>query len=341
MPEDKNRKNPVEMKINSIMEISSYYACIFLSSLFILCAYPSYLIMKEYEKRDFKHNLHELIYVALGFSYSFLVLYLCQNRLINLFEPYFMETKKRKNEQKEGRKMRIANYLNGFLYYGSSSMFLFSQFYKTELCPQFMGGLMKDLEINPLKPYELTELQNFFYLFHLGHHIERLHYLVVTSKKSASFYSMFYHHILTILLIIISYSIFVGNYGFMIFFYYDTCEITLNLFRLFREFKLTKNFLAHFFAVLFYINWTITRIYAFSKDLLYALTVNIFFKKKHLPLSTLAFLFSCIYSLLALNVFWHYQITNALFLAFVKKSEKIPWEDTQIEIKKKDKTKSD
>lgn len=341
MAQEKVKKTPFEMKINKIMEISSFYTCIFLPILFLLSSYPTFLTLKEYAKNNYNHNLYEIIFVILGFSYSYSVLYICENYLINFLEPYFMEEKKRKNENKEGRKIRVANYLNGFLYYGSSTIFLFSQFYKTKLSPQFLGGSAENLDKFPFKPFQISTLQTFFYLFHLGHHIERLQHLIITSRKSASFYSMLYHHILTVLLIISSYLVFVGNYGFLIFFYYDTCEISLNFFRILREFKSTKGFLAHFFAIVFYVNWTVTRIYAFCKDLFFGFTIYIFFEEKfELHWTIIVFLYVCIFSLMILNVFWHYQITNALFLSLIKKSEKIPWEDTQIEIKRKKKSKT-
>ena len=279
---------------------------------FTFSVFSIYKYLEKFDKKNIPENFLEffdIFYIILGIFYPSLIYFITKKYLITFFQ--------------EEKRTKILFVIYELVFYIPSTIFLFSQFSFFEISSH--------TEKNYFSPYFLNFKQKAYYLFRLGHAIISIIKLLV-EKKNSQFQTYFFHHLLTIFLISESFLVFKGNFGFLIFFYFDSCEIFVHLARLCRMFKKTK-FLFEFFMVFFYLNWGITRVFFFFKDFVLILINNLVLNP-NVNFPCLVFFSFCILTLYLLNLFWYYQISKAIYLSFIKKSDKIPFED-ENEVEKK------
>lgn len=325
---EKPKKLPQEIKINKTVETISFYCTLFLFLTYII-SLPSIITRITEIQKTQNYQKINILYTLLGFLFSKFVLYLSKNFLIKIFESQIIPKFQRKNETHSDRKLRLGNFLGGALYYLTTTIILYTKLYGSDLCPVHLGGKMNTRGFDFL-PQKMTQFTNLFYFFHLGHHIERLHHLVKTSRESLSFYTMLFHHLITVLLIPLSYFCFLSHYGFAIFFLYDSCEIFINVARLCKELKFTSGFFTDLNFILFYVIWIFNRIYGFNKEVLFEFAFSMWRNFGKIDFFLMFILFLNLFSLSFLNFYWFCQISWAVFLKYARKT-RIPYEEGHVE----------
>ena len=135
--------------------------------------------------------------------------------------------------------------------------------------PKMLGGkldLMNHLFVNPRTP---LLFERFMYLFELGHHLERQHSYITSSKKQSSFYIMNLHHMLTIYMILYSFVTGMTKWGNVLLILNDMTDIVLNLGRLLNELQFWHKLPTALTFVLLLITWGTFRIYTFFTEFSY------------------------------------------------------------------------
>lgn len=86
---------------------------------------------------DFKPYLHDLGFILCGYFYSYLSLKIARIICKNV---EFRHNYERDGENEEGRHARISNYVNGIIFYTTTTLMVFYLFNKSEFQPKTLGG---------------------------------------------------------------------------------------------------------------------------------------------------------------------------------------------------------
>ncbi len=325
--EERDTGKLIETKVNSIMENMSFIFLIFIMTYFVLVV-PSLVRMYDFlNERNVTVHLSEYLWMAVGVLLSHLLHKLSTTVLINAWRPNIATTVVRQNETPEKRVQRLGGYIYSTIYYTISWVSLMYMTYDTIFCPPEFGGRLDITKSLSSWPYEVSYPIRLYYMLTLGHHIERLIHELVYNRKTTSFNTMTFHHVVTIMLIFLSFYCRHLMFGIPVLLTHDFNDIFLESSRFFRESKYP-----HMTSVLFLImmtSWFYTRIWIYSKYVLYGLVYNVF----NLTEFTRQFLFMQVFyipaliGLFVLNCFWFFQISRVFVWRFVKKDKCLPMED--------------
>lgn len=316
----------IETKVNNFMEKMSM---VFL--MFILIYFVSLLpSLREMTYFFFENNIvinfYEYLFLIPGAILSYSLYKLSTGYLIHKWKPYVSKEAVRQNETPDQRLHRLGDYLYKGIYDSVSwSTFMYLT-YGSIFVPHEMGGKLNIEKSLEMWPYEVGTPIRIYYMFALGHYFERLYY-EATNKRNSSYYTMFFHHLVTIFLIFLSFYTRHLMFGIPIMLFMDINDVFLNVARFFRESQFTN--LASTALVIMMVSWVYTRIYLYSKYILYGL----FFAVNHQTPYIRKFFFlnfffvPALVALFILNLIWFFQIIRVIIWRFVKKDKNLPYED--------------
>lgn len=143
------------------------------------------------------------------------------------------------------------------------------------------------------------------YMLTFGYHLERLFHQLINERLSANFYITMFHHVITLQLIFISFFLKYTMLGIPIMLLHDFSEIFLNSGRFFAETK--YDYATRASVMLLFLSWFYTRIWLFSKEVLYGivqcfLNYDLDFAKRYK--ATHLFFLVALFGLLFLNITW-------------------------------------
>lgn len=317
----------IETKVNSVMESMSFVFLIFIITYFVLII-PSLIRMYDFlNERNVIVQLSEYLYTPIGVVLSYLLYKFSTTTLINAWRPNISATVYRQNESPEQRVKRLGGYIYSSIYYTISWVSLLYMTYDTIFCPPEFGGRLDITQSLAIWPYEVSKPIRLYYMLTLGHHIERLIHELAHNRTTTSFNTMTFHHVVTIMLIFLSFYCRHLMFGIPVLLTHDFNDIFLNIGRFLRESHYVNT--ASFFVVIMTVSWWYTRIWIYSKHILYGLLYNALnlteFTRRFVFMQV--FFIPALFGLLILNLFWFFQICRVILWRFVKKEKMLPMED--------------
>ena len=317
----------IEAKVNGWMEKFSFVITIFIFIYFILIIPDIFEITNFFTKSNIEYSYLEFLLIIPSALFSFGLYKFTQCYLIKKWRPYISPIIVRQNETPEDRLHRLGEYVYKLIYDSFCYIILLNLSKDTIFAPPELGGTF-DIYSSTLKwPYEVKASIRIYYMIALGHYFERLSYEAIKNRNSNSFFTMIFHHMVTMMMIFLSYMTGHQMYGITVLLTHDLNDIFLNLSRLLRESVFPQ--FASFFFIILAGTWLYTRIYIFSKYVLYGLIYNVL----NLPPLIHRFLFlhyffiPALFALFVLNLFWLFQIIRVFLFRFVKKDKNLPFED--------------
>lgn len=317
----------IENKINSMMESVSFVLLIFISTYFVLII-PSLIEMHTFlSEQKIKVNLYEYLWTFAGALLSFSLYKISTTVFIRLWSPFISPVIVRQNETTEQRIHRLGDYIYKTVYYAWSWCTLMYMTYGSIFSPKELGGRLDIEKSVEVWPYEVRLSVRVFYMLTLGHHFERLTYELLHNKKASTFFTMTFHHLVTVMLIFLSFYTRHLMFGIPILLTHDFNDIFLNAARFWRESVFPTSSSVAFMIMM--ISWFYTRIFLYSKYILYGLLYNVLHLNEFVRRFFFVQLFfiPALLALFGLNLFWFFQIFRVFVWRFVKKDKNLPFED--------------
>jgi hypothetical protein len=320
---------PIEEKMNYVMEDVSKYLVLFVTIYIILILSQSPQINSYIIENGGSFDYSDLIWIFPGILMSWGLLQICTRYLAHLLKPYLTKVNYRESEDESQRLHRIGTSIMGIIYYVWSFVTLFYLSYGTEFLPTIYGGDMRLWDTHTTWPNKTSKAIKIVYLLGLGHHLERLISHMIESKHSKSFYTMNLHHVLTVYLISLSFFMNHFIFGVAVFLLHDLSDALLWASRLLRETIFERTTLFVFIAM--YFSWLATRVYAYIVEVVFQFFLLVSSPKKYFKAFYFShvFFFTSLSVLAALNVYWGFQIGKIAFSKFVKKQNSFAFEDTK------------
>lgn len=325
--EERDTGKLIETKVNSMMESMSFIFLIFIVTYFVLII-PSLVDMYDFLN---EHNvivqLSEYAWIVVGVVLSYLLYKFSTTVLINAWKPNISATIFRQNETPQQRVLRLGGYIYATIYYSLSWGSLLYMTHDTVFCPPEFGGHLDITKALSNWPYEVSKPIRLYYMFSLGHHIERLLHELAHNRKTTSFNTMTFHHVVTIMLIFLSFYCRHLMFGIPVLLTHDFNDIFLNGSRFLRESQYTGS--ASVLVLIMLVSWFYTRIWIYCKHIGYGLLYNALnltpFTRRFLFMQV--FFIPALLGLLLLNLLWFFQIVRVCLWRFIKKDKMLPMED--------------
>jgi hypothetical protein len=319
----------IEEKANYVMEDVSRFTTIFITIYMALILSQSPNINEYMAKRGGSISYWEFLWIIPGMLFSYGLFVVCTKYLAKLLQPYLKEVNYREEESHEQRLHRIGVSIMGLIYYVWSFSTLYYLSYGTQFLPVVYGGYLQyDNYVNewPLKTSIAIRIT---YLIGLGHHLERLIVHMFESRASKSYYTMNLHHILTVYLIALSYFMNHFLFGVAVFILHDLSDALLWASRLLRETRFERATIVTF--LLMTASWFHERVYGFIVEVIYKLLLMMIHPRKFFSKFYFShlFFFTALFLLATLNVYWCFQILQIAITKFIKKMDKLPFEDAK------------
>lgn len=262
----KSKKFNVDKAITGIMENFAFYM-IGVIIIYFFIAFPE--LIKFHQEPDVIKNpfdFSELVFVLIGFLFCFGTFHLLPIVLDKYVRSNLFELKGR-YEPEDERVTRLINNFHSLLYYLVSFTCGFLVTWNTMLLPKMMGGHMDLHKSVEVWPQDTNRYVRWYFLFTLGHHIERQVNLWTHKRKSGDFWTLNLHHILTVFLMIYSYSLRLLHFGVPVVMIHDISDINYNISKLCRCLRSWRPFLGLSMAI-FTFSWLYTRIICYTKEIL-------------------------------------------------------------------------
>ena len=269
---------------------------------------------------------------AIAFSWS---LYYPIGKFLTRFWIYLLNEKSsRDGESKEQHIKRARIYLMGGIYYTLSVFITFYVGYHLEMLPKLFGGKLDFFDLIASWPTKTNDYLLFVYILSFGHHLERLIAHAFTSYSSATYFTMLLHHFIAVGLIAISYQSQYLEIGLGVLLCLDISDALLQYARFFRETKY-RNFSYAIFAVMA-LTWIHGRICSFIFEIIIPVIRVVSNPTQFMQqFYEMHIYYAVSLSMLGvLNIFWLFQILKIAVTVFIKKSEKLEYEDHDAKIRK-------
>lgn len=312
----------IDRILTSFMENFAYYMIIITSVYFLISLPQIFKFHKEFEVHDNLFDFNELLYIFAGFSFCLITYYTLPYLLDNYIRSNLTDQNNRK-ESLEERISRLVNNIHSLLYYMVSLSVGILVTSGTNLRPKMLNGTM-DLDYAVSSwPQTPNNYVRYYFLFTLGHHIERQYNLWVHKRKNGDFWTLNLHHILTIFLMVYSYSMRLLYFGVPVVIIHDISDIFYNIAKLTRCLRTWRPFMYVFMAI-FTFSWLYTRIICYTKEVLLPLKRQAFLQSYIQQNYYLIGIFEvfCLYVLGILNYYWFALIVKIGF-NLTKKNDKI------------------
>ena len=295
--------------------------CIFL----IICVHS--IEQKSKTKRFSSSNIITFLLVIPGFLFSLGLFNLCEFIFGNFIRKYASQTL-RKNETQKNYFKRIQKMFFTIIYYSISSLvcFIFLLKFEKKSLPKYMGGNLKTTDFIDNWPHDISPYVIYFFIFSLGHHIERTFNHYINNRHSSNFWILIFHHTLTSTIMIYCYGARCLILGIPILVIHDITNITAGMIRVVREIKIwKKHTISMYFMFLW--SWVYFRIFIFDYEIIIPLIKDEV--PKVLKIGNYLFIVGLIgICLLAfLNTFWLFLILNSGYNKIFKKIDFILFEN--------------
>lgn len=312
-PTQKPKNFNVDRAITSAMESFAFYMLCGIILYFSL-ALPNLLKFhngSHVSQKPFEYS--ELIFIPIGFFFCLITFY---------GMPYVMDGYVRSNlhemknhfEDENQRVTRLIHNFHSLLYYLVSFSFGMYVTSGTILRPVMLNGNM-DLNSSVVNwPEDTHKYVRWYFLFTLGHHLERQVNLWTHKRKNNDFWTLNLHHILTIFLMGYSYAMRCLHFGVPVVIIHDISDIMYNISKICRCVKSWRPFL-NVSMVLFAMSWLYTRIICYTTEVLLPLKGHVNRSSYIAQTYRMIALFElfCLYVLGVLNYYWFFLICKIIF----------------------------
>lgn len=313
MIKTKSPAAPREVRKKNIDQSSNTIA--FYLSLFLM-AYAAYLLFTA--KKHFSYldslgvppDMSKVWIILIGYFYSMAIYIGSLKYFKDLVANNLVDRIYKADETHEQRVHRLCNDINGLIYYSTSIMLGLYCIWGSDYLPWSMGGRFEVMKLIHGFPLENPDqLQYFYFLIGMGHHLERLIEFLLYQKNNGQYWVIFFHHMLTCVIMITAFLCGTIYIGLPVLFLHDLIEPWFNLSKLGRELKFMRPILVPIFAILILV-WIYSRTFALTVEFFpYIWTMAFVGGPKTKPLLPLwIFQKFCVYALWTLNQFWLWQL---------------------------------
>ena len=312
----------IEKLLCVFMENCSFYITIVIGAYCLVVLPEIYRFHAQAKASSSPFVYSELLIVVVGLVASAGLYFLTPGLFGNYVSKNLAETQYRR-EGNAARQARMLNYIHGMVYYPLSFTAGLVLTKGSDLRPKLFGGRFNGMEFVNIWPQDIPDPLRWYFLFQLGHHIERALVLVIYKRKTNDFFTMNLHHLLTILLMLYSYLMRQLFWGIPVVLIHDMSDSLLNATKFFREIKPLKRLLSPTFAA-FWASWLFTRVFVYTIEILGPLKYILIHPSEAINAYFYTTLFQvvCLHMLGVLNYYWSFMLTKMLYNKLTAKSEK-------------------
>ena len=225
-----------------------------------------------------------------------------------------MIEKNKYGESRQLHKYRIAKNIFSLAYYILASFFNFYLIskYQSDHLPVFFGGTLEIKTFLEVWPINVDFKVRLFFLFSIGHHVERTSEQVFHTKKYYNFWTMLLHHVLTINLMVICFAHRQYLFGIPILLVHDMTDIALCLMKIVREIKFLKPMLMPSYFLCLVV-WFIMRNWIFNFEVVIPMFKDVLWKAVMRHCWAHLFAVLGVFILMVLNTYWLFALLHAGF----------------------------
>lgn len=300
--------------LKAMVETLGFYGQFVMKGLFLLYLLDAQTSQQGFAKHRAPLGFNPWLPFLIGLFFSVGTFQACKTLLSGFVRRNLVATRF-KEESEEKRISRLCNDLNGMLYYTCSIVMGYWALRNTAHLPRSFGGTLDLSDFSRAFPSPPpSHAASFYFLFGLGHHLERMLQLLVGKRADGQFWSFYLHHFLTVSLMTASYRTGLMRYGLPVLYLHDWVEPLLNLSKAARELRCLRPTLIPAF-ICFIVVWGYTRVWAMLWEIcpwVYGLVVS---PGPVLHTHFWAALYSAfaLYSLQLLNLYWFWLLLGILY----------------------------
>lgn len=300
-------------------EYSTKYILIVYSSIMITFLKSIWDVEAFYDQNSFpKTPLWNFLYIIPGFAFS-RTLYIVVEKFSSSYIASNLAGKSKLKETHEVHVNRVVKLLYSMIFYALSTMcnYHLIRKYQSDHMLKFFGG---QLNLEPFltnwPKLVATPVLNFF-VFSIGHHVERIVEHVTHSQKYQSYWTMLLHHVLTVSLMVNCFFHRQFEFGIPVLFLHDIADIAVNLCKFCREFKPLKFLVMPSYFLMLSV-WIVTRNYIFSFEIVSPMILYTTIPGVRRGFYSHVFASFGVCILMVLNIYWALTISYSGYAKIMK-----------------------
>lgn len=256
----------VDRALTRFMENFAYYMIGVVIIYFFVALPELFKFHKEANVVKYPFDYSELFFIPIGFGFCMGTFYLLPHILDSFVRSNLVKMNYR-HETEDEIVTRLINNFHSLFYYVVSLSAGIAVTAGSSLSPKMFGGSLSVNNAVEHWPQDTNKYVRCYFLFTLGHHLERQVNMWTHKRDSGEFWTLNLHHILTMSLMVCSYLMRLLFFGVPVVIIHDISDIFFNVSKLCRCIRPFKPFLK-VSMVFFIFSWLYTRIICYTKEIL-------------------------------------------------------------------------